>query len=418
MNADFERAHMLFQQSRFDLAEEQLRQVLAHEPELASAHSLLAYCQTLQQQHKEAAQSAQRAIHLAPDEPWGYQVLGIVHLNRKQYDQAENAIAESIRLNPRDERGHALMARIKFSKKDWSAALQSAEQGLAIEPNDTDCENFRALALERLGRTDVAVDVARKTLAKAPDDAESHAVHAWALLQEGNYDEAQHGFREALRLDPNSEFAKQGLVQALNSNNFIFRQVFRYYSMMSRMSTGKQWVFIIGVLVVQRVLATMARNNPAIGPFVVPIILTIVGLIVLTWIANPLFNTFLRFHPFGRHLLDPIQKTASNVIAPLLLMGVIGGFIVGIAYGPMVGLAFFMICLLLIIPIAGTFSCELGWPMYLMAAVAAILGIVGALLLVLLMFGLFSPPIFTLFVYGNLGAQFLAIYLASVEVKK
>ena len=63
-----------------------------------------------------------------------------------------------------------------------------------------------------------------------------------------------------------------------------------------------------------------------LAPLIIPIVLLYVMFVFLTWIANPLFNTFLRFHPFGQHLLDRSQRWASNLIAPSLMLSLVGLF--------------------------------------------------------------------------------------------
>ena len=44
MSPHYDRALLLYQQSRYDLAEQELRQALANEPNDAFAHALLALC--------------------------------------------------------------------------------------------------------------------------------------------------------------------------------------------------------------------------------------------------------------------------------------------------------------------------------------------------------------------------------------
>jgi len=64
MNQHLERAILLAQQSRFDLAENELRQALVLEPENAHAHALLATCLAEREKFDEATAEATQAIHL------------------------------------------------------------------------------------------------------------------------------------------------------------------------------------------------------------------------------------------------------------------------------------------------------------------------------------------------------------------
>ena len=72
MNSNLERALMLYQQSRHELAENELRQSLASEPQSAYAHALLALCLAQRENFQEATNEAQQAIHLEPDFPFAH----------------------------------------------------------------------------------------------------------------------------------------------------------------------------------------------------------------------------------------------------------------------------------------------------------------------------------------------------------
>jgi hypothetical protein len=79
------------------------------------------------------------------------------------------------------------------------------------------------------------------------------------------------------------------------------------------------------------------------------------GFVLLTWIAKPLFNTILRFHPFGRHLLNRKEIWASNMIAVCLLSAVIGG---GYAISRLGGSGILVAAywVVMMIPVAATFQ--------------------------------------------------------------
>ena len=64
MSANLSRAQLLYQQSRYGLAERELRRNLAEDPDNAIAHALLSLCLNEQDQHTGALESARTAIHL------------------------------------------------------------------------------------------------------------------------------------------------------------------------------------------------------------------------------------------------------------------------------------------------------------------------------------------------------------------
>ncbi|QEG20539.1 tetratricopeptide repeat protein [Mariniblastus fucicola] len=422
MDQHHQRAQLLINQNRFELAEQELGAILTKNPQDAVAHLLMSICYKHTKRYREATDSARQAISLQPENPRCHLILASVYLMRNRYDEAEASAMESLRLDPYDEDTCALMAQLKYSQKDWEASLQWAKKGLEIDPDEPSCQSLRTLALERLGRRDVAVATSKEALSRNPDDSYTHATHAWALLNNGDHKQAQESFREALRLDPTNDFAKQGMIQALNANHFLFRMMFKWYSFIGRMSDKLQWVIILGLFFGNRILNSLAESYPAIAPYVQPIVFLYLIFAITTWIANPVFNTILRFNRYGKYLLDDRQVMASNVMAAMAAFGLILGIVLALAF-PEERLLNFMIgfgyALFMLMPIAATFNCEDGYPLIVMTVVTVTLGVWG-LGAIGMMFVVPGLAVYMLigFIYANIGSQFLGNYMASVEVQR
>ena len=423
MDPKHQRAQLLINQNRFDLAEQELGSLLAKDPQDAIAHLLMSIVYKHTKRFREATDSAKQAIGLEPDNGRCHLILASVFLMRNRYSDAESSAMEAVRLDPYDEDACAILAQIKYSTKQWQEALDWAKKGLQIDPDEPACHSLRTLALERLGRTDVAVATSKEALQRNPDDSYTHATHAWALLNQGKHREAQESFREALRLDPTNDFAKQGMVQALNANHFLFRIMFKWYSFIGRMSGKLQWIIILGLYFGNRILNSMAEQYPSLAPLIWPIIFLYLIFAITSWIANPLFNTMLRFNKYGKYLLDNRQIMASNVIAGMTLFGLLLGGVLALTSPADERLLRFLIgfgySLLMLMPISATFACEDGYPLITMSVVTVVLGLLGlgSIGLMFIFGGLPAAPSLA-FIYGNIGAQFLGNYLASVEVER
>jgi hypothetical protein len=87
-------------------------------------------------------------------------------------------------------------------------------------------------------------------------------------------------FREALRREPNLEWVRQGIVEALEVRHWLYRQIPRYFLWMSRLGRHAQWGVLLGLLFAQQVLAS----------------------------AVPLFNLLLRMNRFGLLLLTRLRR--------------------------------------------------------------------------------------------------------------
>ena len=89
MSAFLERALLLYQQGRVDLAERELHQELSEDPNEPWAHALLALCLLRRGQKAQATQSAQQAVGLAPEASFVHYVLATVLHERNRLDEAE-----------------------------------------------------------------------------------------------------------------------------------------------------------------------------------------------------------------------------------------------------------------------------------------------------------------------------------------
>jgi tetratricopeptide (TPR) repeat protein len=386
MNPNFERAILLFQQSRYELAEQELRQFLASEPSDAYAHAVLALCLANREQYQEATREAEQAVHLQPDFSYAHYALASVWLKRNYDKQALAAIQEALRLDSSETSYFALLAQIHLDEARWREALEAAERGLQLDAENVTCTNLRAIALVKLGRRSEAGTTIDAALRRNPDNAVTHANQGWTLLEKGQPKEALEHFREALRLDPTNDWARRGIIEALKARHFIYALMLRYFLFMAKFSRRGQWGIIVGAYIGYQVLRTIAANNPALAPWVTPLIILYVVFALMTWIASPLFNLILRLNKFGRMVLSREQIVASNWIGLVLLAALIslaGCFVYGFN-SPWIFAAFLFGLLLL--PVAGTFRCPAGGMRMMMAGYTVILAALGILAIAMTIF--------------------------------
>ncbi len=180
----------------------------------------------------------QKAEHLAEIERW-----------REAVPLLTKVIAKS----PQDFRANCLLSLCHYNLKDFPAALEYAERAIAAEPEEEWGHRLRSVALTEQGRKKEALRAAEEAVRLDPDEsfalqtlinallscgknkrAEEIALKMRELfpemeltffalgnvyLQRGNTYEAEHCFREALRLNPNSADARNNLGVALLRQN-------------------------------------------------------------------------------------------------------------------------------------------------------------------------------------------------------
>ena len=409
-----QRGLLLYQQSRYEMAENELRQALATEPGDAYAHAVLALCLIERKQPDEATSEAQQAVHLAPDMPFAHYALAKAWYDRDDYDAARSAIKEAIRLDPEDPDFRFLLGAIHFDERRFEDALRAADAGLAIDPEHDGCTNLRVMALVKRGRTAEAVDVTESALARNPENSATHANRGWTLLEQSKANEALGHFRESLRLDPENEWARAGIVEALKARNPIYALLLRYFLWMSKLSRQAQWGVIIGGYFANKVMTGAARSNPDLAPWLLPFRVLYVAFVVLTWTAEPLFNLLLRLNRFGRLALSREQIVESNWIGSVMLLALLslGACVVWGFDTPFLVAA--MVFGFLIIPVAGTLktsSAKARRTMWIYTGVLATLGLISLGSAVSAADNKGPGGLFGLFLLGVVAAPWVANYM-------
>jgi len=386
MDPSYQRALLLHQQRRYEDAERELKQVLSGDPHNAEAHAMLGLCMAHRNAYVEASAEADAAVGLAPDLPFAHYAKAAVLLQRDRYDEAAAAIHEALRLNSFSADYYEMQGRIRFAQRRWRDTLESAENGLAIEADHAGCSNLRAMALTKLGRNEEAGAALGESLSRDPHNAVTHANQGWTYLHQGEHKKALEHFREALRIDPELDWARAGMVEALKARHLIYRIMLRYFLWMGRLGRQVQWGIVIGLYVGYQVVLRAARADPKLAPFLYPLVILYIVFVYLTWTASPLFNLLLRVNRFGRYALSRQQRITSNWVGASLLLAIVSAVIWLVTREISAALAA-VYFLVMVIALAGAFRVQEGWPKWAMFAYTFILAVVGAAALVCFHFG-------------------------------
>ncbi|HEY2586640.1 MAG TPA: tetratricopeptide repeat protein [Tepidisphaeraceae bacterium] len=426
MNAAYQRALILFEQRRYDDAERELKQVLSGDPHDAQAHAMLGLCLAQRKEYAGASAEADAAVGLEPALPFAHYVRALVLTERNRFEEAATAVHGALRLDPFSPDFYALQARIRLAQRRWPSALESAEHGLSIQADHAACANLRAMALVQLGRREEAGAALDDSLARDPHNAYTHANQGWAYLHKGDHRKALEHFREALRLDPELDFARAGMVEALKARHLIYRIMLRYFLWMGRLGRQAQWGIIIGFYVGYRVVLQAAQSKPQLAPFLYPLVGLYVLFAYFTWTSGPFFNLLLRVNRFGRYVLSRDQRIASNWVGGALLLAVVCGVIWFTTRDPAAAFAA-IYCLVMVIALAGTMRAPRGWPRWAMIASTFVVAALGAGAVTATHFALtlqsqtlldHSQTLATAFVIGVFLQSIVANMLMSMTVKK
>ncbi len=320
------RAQILLQQKKYDEAAKLLGDILRQDPNNVHVLAMLSEVKLQQEKYKEADDLISTAISLAPDEGVLFYIKAKIAHQQDRYDEAENLLAQAIQIDPYDADHFALWAAIKLERKQYDKALELANQALERDSENILGLNTRSMALLRLDRKDDAFQTIEGALAEDPNNAYTHTNYGWGLLEKGNHNKALEHFREALRNDPNFRYAQAGMMEALKARYWFYRVFLKYVFWIGNLTEKYQWGVILGFYFGSRFLSSVARSNPALEPWLTPIVMLLALVAFSTWVITPISNLFLRLNPYGKHLLDREETLSSNFVGVSL-----GIFLIGLA---------------------------------------------------------------------------------------
>ncbi|HEX8429078.1 tetratricopeptide repeat protein [Hymenobacter sp.] len=300
-----DRILLLLRQGRAPQAEQELRRALQQDPNNPLAHAWLGMALLDQQQLTQGQQEVETAIGLAPEYDFAYYLLSLAHQRQQRLPAAQQAIEQALALDPTDPNYHHLLGQIRFQRGQWEGALRAAEAGLYYDAQHVDCLGLRARCLARLGRPTDAADSLQQALRHDPDDAGTHADAGWVALEAGQHHAALDHFRNALRLNPTSDYAREGLVEALKARYWIYRSFLRFSVWTQGLGDGTRRLMFFGIYI-------LVRFVPLLLPLYLP-------LVFMSWFADPIFNGLLQLNTYGRHALSEAQRRQA-----LVFMGTVG----------------------------------------------------------------------------------------------
>jgi tetratricopeptide (TPR) repeat protein len=262
---------------------------------------------------------------MAPDVAHHHYRAAVIWSWDDQETKAIGSMREAIRLDPNDPDYFGFLSDLKADTGCWDEALALAESGLALNATHAGCLNARARALENLNEISLAKTASDQALHSEPEDARSHATRGWLELKCGNRKGAREHFAEALRLYPDYEYARLGLLEVLKARNPLYRWARGYLSLTGKIG-GSLWrwalisicsliAFPIVFTSDSMIVVATALVIASAGPLLVLLML----FSFLVKLALPLINLLLRLDRFGWLVMSAKERRASNWFGAVFL---------------------------------------------------------------------------------------------------
>lgn len=316
----FLRSTTLMMNGRYRDAESFLRQGLALDPNNTQSLYFLSLCVgNDDNREKEAVNIIDRAIELDPEsaEFHVHKARMLATLNKPK--EAHASADQALSLDPESEDALAAKGVAYLKENRWADAEKCARQALELNADNQLAMNVLSQALQWQGKAvESQMDVAAR-LARNPDDEMTHFNAGYAALRARNYAAAETHFKEALRLDPDFEGARQGLLECFRSRSIVYRAYLRYTFAMGRLQQKHQIALMVGIYVVYRMLRTwLATISPILSG---GLVMLYVVFALWTYVGRGLGNLIVLLDRQARHALKRREVWEG------ILVG--GGIVVG-----------------------------------------------------------------------------------------
>lgn len=332
-------AHELFRARRWQEAEAAFRKALMSDPDDAMARAHLAACLINQRKHRESLREAENALKSGPDMAYPHYVRSVAARNLKKRKEARASAREAARLEPHNVTYLLALAEDHVREHEYAPALTLIDEALRIEPNEVDALNLKAEVLRRTGRVQEAEALSRESLAVDSENPNSFESRGFTLLRQGDREAAFSAFVEALRINPNSDSARQGALSVLRSKFWIYRLLLGYAIFLQRLPRKYAVLCTFIVLTLGRLWSDPSMRQGVAGYVLFPLCLFCLLICLSIFFATGLTNGVLVLTRKGRLLLTREERTASWIVDGAALCTAIIGVISWRTRDPLWGLA-------------------------------------------------------------------------------
>ena len=102
---------------------------------------------------KKCLKETHKARKAYPDEPFIYNLLGVLYAYAESYDESLKNYSKAIKLNPKYAEAHNNMGVAYTHWKKFRKALEAFERAIEINPNYADAHNNKGNTFKEKGNT-------------------------------------------------------------------------------------------------------------------------------------------------------------------------------------------------------------------------------------------------------------------------
>ena len=317
---------LLFETKRYELAINEIQLELSQSPDNHFLYAYFALALSALDKQDEALIQAQKAIEMAPDDDYVYFVLASVYLEKKDLKKAQEIILQAIQINPFWEIHFHVLASIYLAQNQIDKSLEASEYALSLNPESFQALNYKAIALIRKGDYKGAEYALALALKENPEGEFSLISFGHLLLKQNKAQKAIEKFEQALRINPNSESAREGLLEAFKHKNWLYGSLSFLLSQMSnffKYLANKKFLNIIlglfiGLMIISILIPKLLPSVVLMGLFTLSRLFLL--LLIIIALLGKLMEFYFLFREKYRLALSEEQiKNNKNLLGASLL---------------------------------------------------------------------------------------------------
>ncbi|MEO0413485.1 MAG: tetratricopeptide repeat protein [Verrucomicrobiota bacterium] len=309
---------------RFDEAVAAFHEGLAQAPDSPELYFELSVTH-LQMEGKTNTQKALEHINeaIGYDPEWApyHAYKGLILNQLNKHGEAKKCANDAIALDGESLLGWTVKGQSFVLKNQWKDAEPCLQKALEIDPDFDMANSLLTITLRGKGDVQSSEEQVAKSLERDADSAPAHANMGWVRLQQGKPREAETHFLEALRLEPEYDYARDGLIEAYKARSLFYRLYLRYCFFLQKFTGAQQVAIMIGAYVGFKFgRALLSSIHPVLGGIFAVAYLIFV---FFSWLASGIGHLLILKDPVARMALKLKEKLDGVFVGGAFLLGVI-----------------------------------------------------------------------------------------------